>query len=73
MCNSITGGINVYGRTCLQRLFFINKEVILLKTYEPLDLVKIYLISDGIEMIVDIKCLTDEPDLTDTIPLGIWR
>lgn len=66
----------MYGRTCLyigQRLYFINKEVILLKIYRLLDLVKIKLISDGLEMIIDIKCLTDEPDLTNAIPLGIWR
>ncbi|OPX90493.1 MAG: hypothetical protein A4E52_00802 [Pelotomaculum sp. PtaB.Bin013] len=66
----------MYGGPCLyigQRLLFIDKEVILLRIYRPLDLAKIQLISDGIEMIIDIKCLTDEPDLTNTIPLGIWR
>lgn len=64
------------GTACLysgRGLFFIDKEVILLKTYEPLQLVKIQLIADGVEMMVDIKCLTDEPDLTNTIPLGMWR
>lgn len=63
-------------RKCLfigEKLFFINKEAVLLKIYNPLSLAKIQLISDSSEMIVDIKCLQNEPDLTNSIPLGIWR
>jgi len=63
-------------RKCLfigEKLFFINKEAVLLKIYNPLSLAKIQLTSDSSEMIVDIKCLQNEPDLTNSIPLGIWR
>ena len=56
-----------------EKLFFINKEAVLLKIYNPLNLAKIQLISDSSEMIVDIKCLQNKPDLTNSIPLGIWR
>ena len=63
-------------RKCLfigEKLFFINKEAVLLKIYNPLSLAKIQSTSDSSEMIVDIKCLQNEPDLTNSIPLGIWR
>ncbi|NJD02777.1 MAG: hypothetical protein FIA99_09350 [Ruminiclostridium sp.] len=55
------------------KLFFIDKEALLLKIYYPLSLAKIQLTSDDSEMIVDIKCLRNEPDLTNSIPLSIWR
>ena len=76
MRQQATGGINVCERKCLViggNLFFIKIEAILLKIYHPLSLAKIQLTSDSSEMIVDIKCLRDEPDLTNSIPLGIWR
>lgn len=76
MRRQATGGINVCERKCLfigEKLFFINKEAVLLKIYNQLSLAKIQLTSDSSEMIVDIKCLQNEPDLTNSIPLGIWR
>lgn len=63
-------------KNCLyieEKLYFINKEVVMLKIYHSFKLAKIRLVADSSEMIVDIKSLRNEPDFSNSIPLGIWR
>ncbi|WP_347491237.1 hypothetical protein ABDB91_08905 [Desulfoscipio sp. XC116] len=56
-----------------EKVFFIDKEVVILKIYDPLCFAKIKLIEDASEMIVDLNCLRSNPDLANSISLGIWR
>lgn len=50
--------------------YLMSEKVELLKSYKDFGLAKIKF-ADGIELVVDKKALTEEPDLTNTISIGL--
>lgn len=54
-----------------ERMFLMNKEVIILKIFKDFNLAKVKYLNSNILFSVDIHSLNKEPDMTSTISIGI--
>lgn len=55
------------------KLYLQHREVIVLKVYEIFQLIKIHYTEESLEFFVDICALTEQPDTTNSISLGLLR
>lgn len=53
------------------KLYLHHREVIVLKVYEIFQLIKIHYPEELVEFFVDICALTEQPDTTNSISLGL--
>jgi hypothetical protein len=55
------------------KLFLMHREVVVTKVYELFRLIKVRYSEETTEFYVDACSLTDEPDYTNSISLGMLR
>lgn len=53
------------------KLYLHHREVIVLKVYEIFQLIKIHYLEESVGFFVDICALTEQPDTTNSISLGL--
>lgn len=54
-----------------EKMFFMDKEVIIVKTIRSFSLAKVRYSSSNFVFVVDIHALKKEPDMTKTISIGV--
>lgn len=54
-----------------EKVFFMNKEVVIVKIFKNFNLAKVKFLDSSTIFSVDIHALSKEPDMTNTISIGI--
>ena len=57
--------------TVNQKMFLMNKEVVILKVYSEFNLAKVNYINCDVKFVIDIHALSEYPDLANTISIRV--